>query len=80
MPQKLAQLEATMVVRILNHANAKNMFRVLASAAKTQLAISSVLKIAQTLITAQSALQVLTVALTQQPPILVLTIITSQQI
>jgi hypothetical protein len=69
-----------MVVRILNHASAKNMYRALVSAVKTQLAISSVPKIAQILITVQSALQVLTVALTQQPPILVLTIITSQQI
>jgi hypothetical protein len=34
-----AQLAATMVARILNHASAKNMFRVLASAAKTQLVI-----------------------------------------
>jgi hypothetical protein len=39
MQLKLGQIAATMVVRILNHASAKNMFLALASAAKIQLAI-----------------------------------------
>jgi hypothetical protein len=78
MPLKLAQLAATMDVRILNLASAKNMFQVLASAAKMQLAISSVLKIALTLITVQSALQVLMAARTQQLLISVPMIITFQ--
>jgi hypothetical protein len=39
MQLKHVQIAATMVVQILNHASAKNMFQALVSAVKTQLAI-----------------------------------------